>query len=153
MGFKCSQILMPLLQTLQAKPIIITSSGLVDWDSADRELIVNEMSVNGKGTKGVQHWHFSDNCSCELKSSLFLLSAQAEFMGVLPSQWGEMILFYHCLKEDKTNKSLCGQKICIIYLIFALALFTYHSLMFFYVCLTLFQILINFQAKKKICNN
>lgn len=52
-GFKCSQILMPVLQMLQAKPIIITSSGLADWDDADRELIVNEMSVNGKVTKGV----------------------------------------------------------------------------------------------------
>lgn len=52
-GFKCSQILMHVLQTLQAKPIIITSSGLADWDDADRELIVNEMSVNGKVTKGV----------------------------------------------------------------------------------------------------
>lgn len=52
-GFKCSQILMPVLQTLQGKPIIITSSGLADWDDADRELIVNEMSANGKVMKGV----------------------------------------------------------------------------------------------------
>lgn len=42
---------MPVLQTLQAKPIIITSSGLADWDDADRELIVNEMSANGEVTK------------------------------------------------------------------------------------------------------
>ncbi len=52
-GFKCSQILMSVLQTLQTKPIIVTSSGLVDWDNADRELSINEMSANGKVMMGV----------------------------------------------------------------------------------------------------
>lgn len=47
-GFKCSQILMHVLQTLQAKPIIITSNGLVDRDSEERELNINEMSASGK---------------------------------------------------------------------------------------------------------
>lgn len=39
---------MHVLQTLQAKPIIITSNGLVRWDSEERELNINEMSANGK---------------------------------------------------------------------------------------------------------
>lgn len=39
---------MSVLQKLQTKPIIITSSGLADWDDADRELSINEMSANGK---------------------------------------------------------------------------------------------------------
>ncbi len=44
---------MSVLQTLQTKPIIVTSSGLVDWDNADRELSINEMSANGKVMMGV----------------------------------------------------------------------------------------------------
>ncbi len=54
---------MSVLQTLQTKPIIITSSGLADWGNADRELSINEMSATGKVMMGVDPCTFSHDSS------------------------------------------------------------------------------------------
>ncbi len=58
---------MSVLQMLQTKPIIITSSGLADWDNADRELCINEMSANGKVMMGVDPCTFSHDSSWTLR--------------------------------------------------------------------------------------
>ncbi len=43
--------------------IIIKNSGLADWNNADRELCINEISVNGNIMMGVDPCRFSlDSC-------------------------------------------------------------------------------------------